>query len=341
MVEPAGERARYAQYDKRVDLVSIFEVWFKRSAGLAKTVQHFERFPQINHPDGRPATPDFTVLFTDGTTLIGEISSVPPEAVDDAIDQILRYDGITEVPAARRSAGGQQLTHAVTEVDLMLITPLNGSNATCDRVEARIDSEGISFQHPPTVLAWSFDSPTGAYTFVRPTRAGNGLPREHGRKPSIGSWLAEGSDELRGLPIHFAPLKAASRFMNDEPPELYTATVLWSSVFPDILVARGLPASAEFEVTVDEIGLWLLNHYGFSGATGTVRRTLGLLRVGGLAEEGPDGRWKILYTDLGRLSREIEEAILHLINPPGGGRRDVRRVDPPETPTVEQPKLDG
>ena len=93
---------------------------------------------------------------------------------------------------------------------------------------------------------------------------------------------------------------------------------------------------------MDEIGLWLLNHYGVSGAAGAVRRTLGLLRVGGLAEEGPDGRWKILYTDLGRLRREIEEAILHLINPPGGGRRDVRRVDPPETPTVEleQPKLD-
>ena len=68
--------------------------------------------------------------------------------------------------------------------------------------------------------------------------------------------------------------------------------------------------------------------------------TLRLLSVGGLAEESPGGRWKVFYADLGRLSREIEEAILRLINPPGGGLRDLRRVEPPPEPEEpEQPKL--
>ena len=73
---------------------------------------------------------------------------------------------------------------------------------------------------------------------------------------------------------------------------------------------------------------------------GGSREPCGCSAWAGSREESPGGRWKVFYADLGRLSREIEEAILRLINPPGGGLRDVRRVEPPPEPEEpEQPKL--
>lgn len=147
--------------------------------------------------------------------------------MDDVVRQIARYDDLHELPAGPRHAGGEQSMVEVEAVDVALITPLNGANATCDRIEELVNSGDVEFEHPPMVLAWSFDGDSGSYTFVRPTRAINELPRDHGRDPTLGKWLAAGGDELRGLPKHFAPVKAARRFMNDDPPDLYTATVLW------------------------------------------------------------------------------------------------------------------
>jgi hypothetical protein len=68
--------SEYYQYDRRVDIVSVAEVWFTRAQGLSGTVRHFERFPKVTHTDGNDATPDFTVLFTDDTALVGELSNL-------------------------------------------------------------------------------------------------------------------------------------------------------------------------------------------------------------------------------------------------------------------------
>lgn len=66
------------------------------------TVRHFERYPAMTAPDGKPATPDFTIAFNDGPAIVGEIArfSLRPESIDSLCSQIGRYDTLVGVPGA-------------------------------------------------------------------------------------------------------------------------------------------------------------------------------------------------------------------------------------------------
>ena len=59
----------FTTYDRAVDVVSAFETAFTTRISLPGTVRHFERFPRIPGDRGSTLTPDFTVVFHDGTGL--------------------------------------------------------------------------------------------------------------------------------------------------------------------------------------------------------------------------------------------------------------------------------
>lgn len=69
-------------YDQAVDVVSAFEWLHTETAAVPDTVRHFDRYPSLTAPDGKGATPDFTVLFHQGAALVGEIArfSLPTKA---------------------------------------------------------------------------------------------------------------------------------------------------------------------------------------------------------------------------------------------------------------------
>jgi hypothetical protein len=304
-------RSRYFRYDRLVDIVSVAEVWFTRSERLAATVSHFERFPSWIHSDGKPITPDFAVLFNDATGLVVELSNLArnTESLEALVGQIARYNEVHELPAGPAGSGPVRL-EAVQDVDVVIVTPLDVMNATCDRLRGLIDDDGHPYNpaEQPMVLGWSFDSDRQEYTFVRPDRAGNPVVRDHGRSPGLGAWLSEGSDTLRGLPQHFVAVKAAARFMNDSPPPLYTATVLWSLVFPTILAESDRNPPADLVLTLDELVTRLREDYGY-GRASDVRVALDFLKVARLAEESGSG-WAIYFRDLGRIDRDVAEALL-------------------------------
>ena len=312
MTDADEHRSRYVRYDRLVDIVSVAEVWFTRSAALSQTVSHFERYPRCTHSDGHPLTPDFTVLFGDATALVGELASLArnPESLEALVNQIARYEAVRQLPAGP-ATGGAAALQAVTAVDVVLLTPVDVMNAACDRLRQLIDNEDHPYQptHPPMVLGWSFDSDLQEYTFVRPDRAGNPVIRDHGRSPSLGSWLSQGSDTLRGLPQHFSAIKAERRFMNDAPPPLYTATVLWGLVLPTILAESGETPPADMQLSVEELTERLRRDYGY-GRASNVRAALDFLRVARLAEESGRG-WTVYFRDLGRIDRDIAEALLN------------------------------
>lgn len=108
---------------KAVDVVSSFEFLFTVPEDMATTVAHFERFPKIPSAAGAdPDTPDFTVLFNDGTALVGEIArlSLQSKSVDSACAQLARYDQFTHVPDA---AGRLTEVHDVSVMRSASVTP--------------------------------------------------------------------------------------------------------------------------------------------------------------------------------------------------------------------------
>jgi len=179
------------------------------------------------------------------------------------------------------------------------------------------------------LLSYSYDADDGSYTFQRPARGRNEHTRDHERQEGLGRWLKRGHDELRGLPKHFQTIKASARFMNDEPPQLYIATVLWNFVLPDIAASRDIELPANLTITEQELVERLRDGYGYAASIDLVRRALDFLRVARLGEPAVDG-WRVYYRNLGRVSRDISEALLHEHYSKANKTRRIRLAAPAE-----------
>lgn len=329
--------AEYNHYDRRVDIVSIAQVWFTRAEKMSTTVRHFERFPRITHPDGNDATPDFTVLFEDDTAVIGELANLAlaPGSLDSLASQLQRYSELTEVQSAPMS-GSQRPMQQVREVDVLLFSPADVANAACDRLAAAIDNNSHPYSplRPPMVLSYSFDPDQGAYTFQRPTRAKNDLLPDYGRDPSLTTWLQGASDTLRGLPAQFGHVKASARFMNDDPPALYTATVIWSVLLPSYVADQKLDAPVDLPFSVEELVDRMRRDFGF-GRARDVREALEFLKIARLAAETAEG-WEIYFRDLGSIAGEISQALLHEYRSLTNKTRPIRTARKSEEGEIEE-----
>lgn len=314
MAGPAEDlRTEYDNYDHLVDIVSAAEVWFTKSRDLTPTVAHFERFPRFNHSDGQVVTPEFTVLFNDGTGLVGEISSLAlrSESLDSLASQVGRYDTLEELPSGAAPGGGHTL-EPISAVDVVVFVPHRVANACIDRLAAAAADDEHPFdpQRLPMVLSWSFDQTENSYTFARDERGGkNPMVRSHGRSPSLSDWLAATSDTLRGVPGQFVPVKVARRFMNDDPPELYTATVLWAETIPSLLGTEADGSlKKKLDVSAAELAEAMRDRYGF-GTAGYADKVLRFLRRAGLAVKRGE-RWIIDYREISRSAPDLRDALL-------------------------------
>jgi len=332
----------YRAYDARVDIVSCFEVYFTLSTSLPSTVARFERFPRYVGPDGAEVTPDFTVLFNDNTLLVGEISNLArnDESLESLLGQVGRYDALRTAPSGRRAGGGHELAD-VTHADVVLVIPDADSNAACDRIDDAIEKRawGYNPSQRPTVISWSFDRPNSRYVFKYDDRANNPRPRTHGRDPSITSWLRDNSDTLRCSGDHFNRVKITQRFMNDRPPPLYTATILWLTALP-ALAAPDVPPT-DVSVTPARLGEWLRGNLGWGDAD-AVRAGLDFLARAGLARERRDD-WVIPLAVTGRSHDEVHEELLrrHLSKPSGPIGLQDRTEQADRAARSEQQRQDG
>lgn len=304
---------RYNLYDEHVDVVSAMEWLFTRTSELPATVEHFERYPRTKISDTVTLTPDFTVLFTDGTALIGEIAqfAVSDGSVDDLCQQLGNYDAITQVP----DADGTLTT--VSHADLLLLVPSRlGQQAVRRVVDERIQDE----EHPykpaavPAIAQFSRDSER--YTFQRLAHRQNGtLPAT--REPITLGFLLE--NDLSPRVSHFKDLKADRRFMNDPIDPLYLATHLWTATWPT------LHPGESNDITVDPVAIAELLRAQFGkGNVKDVRRALQLLQRAGLAAVNNDGSWNVSRKKLSQLGeRDVHKII---------ATRAVKRTKPQVEP---------
>lgn len=308
----------YRDYDAKVDIVSAFEVYFLESTSLPATVAHFERFPRYRAIDGEIVTPDFTVMFNDATLLVGEISRLARAegSLESLLHQIGRYDTLTQAPSKPHAGGGHELV-GIEAADVLVLVPDGESNAAIDRIDQAIEERrfGYAPRQRPTLMGWSFDAAGSRYIFKYDDRSNNPRPRTHGRNPSLTGWLQESHDTLKCPAERLAPLKVRHRFMNDRPPGLYMATILWLDALP--AAASPQTAPADLEVRAAELADYLRESYGW-GDINAVNIGLGFLQRGGLARQTADG-WAVELKEVASSSGEVHSELLrrYLARPKG------------------------
>jgi hypothetical protein len=308
----------YQDYDRQCDVVSCFEVYFTEARQMVETVEHFERFPRYAATDGEPVTPDFTVRFRDGTMLVGEVSKLArnDESLESLLHQIGRYDTLTEGPSGPRDAGGHELA-PVEAVDVLLLVPTGEANAARDRIDEAIREGRYGYEpaHRPCVLGHSYDDASSRFVFTYDDRAGNPRPHSYGRNPSLETWLVRNSDTLTCPSGRFSRITAVKRFMNDRPPAVYIATLLWLDALPAIAHPEAPPV--DLSVTPADMAAWLREHYGWGDAA-AVRKALEFLARAGLARQRQDD-WVVALKPIANSKEEVrrELADRYLARPRG------------------------
>jgi hypothetical protein len=310
----------FTNYDRAVDVVSAFEFLHTGSDALPPTVRHFERFPRLTE-DGRISTPDFTVLFTDGTGVAAEISRIArhDNSVESLCRQLMRYDSLTQLPSYDGDA-------FVGHCDVLLLVPFELGVDTVRRVLHERFADEAHWYAPsvaPCVVQFSLDQ--GRWVFQRLADPLNGILREEGRGEGIGGWLAETSIKVK--PERFAAIKAARAFMNDPVDQLYLATHLWAKTFATMVSEKqpdGLPII--LQVSVEELTAHTRAHYG-SVRRADIRRAMRLLQAAKLAEAVTDTEWQLAWYRLQVPGeRELSRAIAKRVcDPPRTTRLDALR----------------
>lgn len=310
---------------------------------MPDTVAHFERFPRLQGSDGNPVTPDFSVVFKDGTALVGEIARVAlhEASVDDLCHQIGRYDSLTALPIAEGTVD-------VAHVDVVLFVPLDIGTDVVRRVitERLLDANHpYKPSHPPCII--QYVAQPDKYVFQRRPDSGNGELREGDRDPALGAWLARG--DFKPPADGFAHVKAQRPFMNDPVAPLYLACQLWTKVFPT-LTAGSSPVGdyKPLTFTVDELAAEVNAMYGHVGKT-ALRNAMAILVASRCAEALGVDRWRIAWGDLAhRSGNEVGEVLARRTQkPPAKGpiRRlteaysdlgvpDPAKAEPPEPGTL-------
>lgn len=302
--EPDAAMLRdFELYDRSVDVVSAFHWLYTETKELPDVVDHFERYPTIKVRIAdveREVTPDFTVLFNDGTGLVAEIANIArhENSVDKLCRQLQNYSSITELP----NSTGRAVP--VTGVDVLFLSPMKTAGDAVQRVFSdRLDNAEHWYSPRERPALMQFAQQPDEYVFqLWPDKSINGSLRPHGAMKLASLEVPQ----LVIKPGHFAENKVQYAFCNDPVPSLYLATRLIVSVFPVMQQDPRKP----FTTTVEEIASVLRQQYGH-GRVGEVQRALELLKTAGLVTKPTDGPWRILRNrpGLGRDNLHISIAM--------------------------------
>lgn len=255
-------------------------------------------------------------MTTRYTLLVGEISKLAREerSLEDLLHQIGRYDTLTQAPSGPVAGGGHTLLD-VEAVDVLVLIPDGVSNAAIDRIDQAIEERRYDYapRQRPTVMGWSFDVAGSRYIFKYDDRSNNPRPRTHGRDPSLTSWLQGAHDTLSCPAARFAPHKVRHRFMNDRPPGLYMATMLWLDALPAAASPQVPPV--DLAVSAADLAAYLRESYGW-GDTDAVNSGLDFLQRGGLVRPTATG-WAIELKEVATSHEEVHAELMrrHLARP--------------------------
>jgi hypothetical protein len=297
---------------------------------MADTVRHFERYPKVTVDGGRKVTPDFTVVFTDGAGLAGEVARLArrDESVESVCHQIQIYSELDSMPGPTTRNGGQTQVR-VGPVDVIFLNPVLTIKDAARRVLIeRMDDPDHPFNPARRPILVQFSQVEDAYVYLIWTE-GNGTVHRGSRTNVYGD-----IDPFVCRPHQFGENKIQYGFVNDEVPALYMATRLWTRVLPTSFwgdeVTVPLP---ELVAAVQE------QHEGY-GKTADVRRGMQVLTAAGLAKEAESGRqWVVTRRSLRRTDKDIAAAIAERVRKSGAVPQVSARRPRRAAPGADHPTL--
>lgn len=322
-------------YDTTVGIVSAFHWLFTEQEVLAPTVRHFERYPDVAHPDGKRATPEFTVLFEDGAALVGEIANLTlrPEGVDSLCHQLLRYDRFTEIPGV----GGTKVQPTSLDV-LYFVNVGNGTAAVNQIIRTRMRDPDHFYKPslPPCIITAT--PVASGYVFERQGDADNGVIREEGRE-GIGNWLTVNS--INAKAGYFSANKATWAFANDPIDPLYLATHLWTHEFATRAGSKPKTARiVNLPIGTSALAAELKAKYG-KGSKSEVERAMELLARGKFATRVDSANWEVAWGEFLQADDDLQSAIARrAASPPKEGTLGrLRHAQREEKRTTTAPTL--
>jgi hypothetical protein len=304
----------YYDDDLRNAVVSSFEFFFQHSAGLSPGVRHFERFPHLRLPSGVEVTPDFAVVFHDGSMLCGEIArlSKHEKSIESIRKQVANYYSLLEGPVAALPGGGHR-TGPVGPVDVVILTPHDTQNAMCVRLAESLANEARSSNpvRRPSVIGYSYDNAKSKLVYNMMRLAGTPPIPSGDRSPSLTSYFeGDGQYDSISLPAaYYTDIVAAKRFMNDQPRPLYLATVLWQDVFPHFRTS-GTNGTEILELSAQRISAEMQRRYG-TGTSKMVRMGMDFLVQARLAVPKKLS-WSVAHKEVAKgPDAEVHAELLH------------------------------
>lgn len=312
-------------YDRHVDVVSCFHWLYTEVKELAETVGYFDRYPRVS-VSGKTVTPDFTVTFTDGAGMAGEVAqfSLREESVDGLSRQLQGYGELTEMPDAPNRKGHQGSV-AVDPVDVLYLAPVSiAADAARRLFDERADNPDHPFKPRRRPVLAHFSQEPDKYVFLIWPGQGNGELHRGDRDKVFGdiTFVCPAS--------HFGANKVQHGFMNDQVPGLYMATRLWTQVLPTSFWGD------ETTVPIDKLVDAVREQHEGHGNTREVRLGMQVLVAAGLAKETEDGKeWVVTRRSLRRSDKDVAVAIAERVRKasvpsPAASTRRSRKAEPGE-----------
>lgn len=296
---------KYRLYDQAVDVVSCYQWIFQNVTELAMTVRHFERYPRVSVGQ-KTYTPDFTVAFTDGDAMVGEVSRLArqPNSISSVCAQLQSYSTFVEIPD-KPNRHGTRFAAAQT-VDVALITHMKVSKAAADHIlKERMDNPDDPFKPARRPVIIEFSQDQDAYVF-RLYPEGNGTLSRGSRQDVYGD-----KDPFLCRPSDFDRYKVQFGFMNDNVAPLYMATRLWMRVFP---TAFWDPDHNEVTIELPDLLAAVRDQHEGKGTASDVRQGMDVLVAAGLAKVVVAGKeWVVTRQSLRRSDKDVAKAIVDRI----------------------------
>lgn len=310
--------SEFRVYDRHVDVVSCYHWMFTTPEDLAATVHHFERYPKIRVGQ-KDVTPDFTVVFNDGTGLAGEVADIAmhDNSVESVCRQLQKYSELTEMPNARDAAGQTALAQ-VAPVDVLFLNRASTVPDAARRVfDERLDDPTHWFKpvRRPVLVQVAQDGEDYVFTLWG---TGSGTLHRGDRQTVYGD-----INPSVCHPQQFRTNKVQYGFMADSVPPLYMATRLWTRVLPTSFWGD------EVTVPIDDLVSAVQEQHEGHGSTDEVRKGMQVLVAAGLATETESDRvWLVRRQSLRRTEKDVALAIVEKIRRagvPSGGPPSRRR----------------
>ena len=282
-------RDDYTRYNQYVDIVACWESFLSNEFGSNASFK-FLRFPPSHFTDsGKECNPDFCVIINENYGILFELKRTIGGDEDTGFKKT--YDQLEKY--LEKVSSVSDGTNLPENLDLVYLTSKNHSRRIERKIRNGLDYKGINSTNL-IIIEYGTDQADTIFTYyfrkVNPNSPDFSDEGFDGRNPLNEVFGEENDYEGVQPPTkYFWPYRIICPIMNDDPPPVYLAALLWQNYFYRLLtedqkekVKTGL---SHQKIRINVENLTEIVKRDFPIRKHNIRNTLKFLVEGNLAEE--------------------------------------------------------